>query len=200
MLHDEVSTLCRLYYRGGGVGVCIVVHHAVLQGETCRVGGVDGGAGCGGVVLEDAVCGGYGCALTDEHTRTVLQRGGACGVAVDDVEAVEHYPCSRLYGDYVVEAVLKGRAAGVAVELRAVVEGVALRGGVGLYFFRISAHYAQLSVVGHGENVERGGLWVFVDKGVTRPQVAFEHADFKIGNIFKTSPTGLLVSIIKYGN
>ena len=143
------------------------------------VGGVDGCAVGGFVILEDAVGKGDVSVATNEHSRAVLQRGRTGGVAVDDVEAVKLHLRARLYGDYVVEAVFESVAVRIAVELRTVVERVARHVVVAVVTV-ISAYYLERPAALHSEDVERGSLRVFVHKGVTRPEVALKHADFKL--------------------
>ena len=162
----------------GRVVVGVVVHHAVLHGER-GVARVDGRARVGGVVLEYAVAHGHLRAGIGYHSRAVVERGRACGISVDDVEAVERDIGSGLHGHHMIDAVFNARAPVVAVELRAVCEPVALHGIRGISRAVVASTYGQWLVARHGHYVHGGRLGVVVHKGIARPEVALKDADFE---------------------
>ena len=171
-----------VYHRIARVGVRVVVHHAVLHRQRCVRRGIDRRARHRRVVLQDAVAQSEVGIAQHQHARALLQGGRARRVAADDVEAVQRGLCARLHGDHVVQAVLQTGAAVVAVELRTVVQGVALRRRAVVRAV-VAAAQGEGVAARHGLDAHRGRLGILVGISVARPEVALEDADFKAADV-----------------
>ena len=102
-------------FAGIRIRICVVVHHAVLQSQR-RLAGIDGGTLLCRVVLEDAVAHGHFRTGMCQQTGTVLARCLTGGIAVDDVEPVEHQLSPLLHRDAVVQSFFNILGLRVAVD------------------------------------------------------------------------------------